>query len=326
MTEFCAQIGGQAYDFYDYVSFNRVAGFLVLKDKMIAHESYHLGNSARTRWLSMSIAKSITATLIGAAIKDGFIGSLDDRVTQYVHALEASAFEDVTVRQILQMSSGMTWNETYTDPKSDRRRMLEAQIEQDPGKVLDVLKGLRRCTVPGSKWNYSTGETQVAAMLLASATGESLSRYLSRKIWVKFGMEANAEWWLESPDGLEIGGSGISATLRDYGRFGQFLLDEGNVNREQVLPTGWIKEATRPQRVNEDSEPYGFMFWPVATSEPGDLHAGAYEAQGIFGQRIYVNPRENLVIVVLCAWPKPWLTPPIDDHLFFKSIIESLRP
>src|SRR3954454_819691 len=214
---------GKRYDLYDYLSLNRVSGLLVIKNGRIALETYQLGNTERTRWMSMSVVKSITATPIGAAIKDGHITSIDDPVTRYLPELTGSAYDGVSVRNVLQMASGVKWNEEYTDPASDRRHMLEAQLAQRPGGVLALMATLPRAAAPGSRWNYSTGETQVAGALLRAAVKMPLAEYLSDRIWTRFGMESDATWWLESRDGLEVGGSGFSATLRDYGRFGMFL-------------------------------------------------------------------------------------------------------
>jgi len=182
------------YDLYDYLALNRVSGLLAIKDGEVAYETYQLGNTENTRWMSMSIAKSITATLIGAAIKDGYIASLDSQLVDYIPELEGSAYDGVTVQQVLQMTSGAGWIETYTDRTSDRRALLEAQIAQEEGGMLRVMANLQRVAEPGSRWNYSTGETQVAAELLHAAIGRPISEYLTEKIWGNMGMEAKANW------------------------------------------------------------------------------------------------------------------------------------
>lgn len=312
------------YDLYDYVSLNRVSGLLVLKDGKIAFEHYELGNSENTRWMSMSMVKSMTATLIGAAIKDGYIKSIDDPVTQYLPQLSGSAYEGVTVRNLLQMASGVKWNETYTDPKSDRRNMLEVQNAQTPGGVLELMSKLPRAAPPGTRWNYSTGETHVAGALVRAAVGKPVAQYLSERIWSKFGMESDATWWLESPNGLEVGGSGLSATLRDYGRFGLFLLGGGKAGGEQVLPEGWVKDAGSPKRVDGKLVNYGYMLWPIPNAD-GTISEGAFEARGIFGQHIYMNPKENVVIVVWGALPKPTGKATIQDNDFFAAVSQAVR-
>lgn len=316
--------GGKDYDLHDYVSLNRVCGLLVLRDGTIRRELYQAGNTAQTRWMSMSMVKSITAALIGAAIQDGHIGSLDDPITRYLPQLNGSAYDGVTVRHLLQMASGVQWNETYTDAASDRRRLLEAQIAQQPGGALRVMASLPRAAAPGTRWNYSTGETQVAGALLRAAVGRPVADYLSERIWARFGMESDATWWLESPDGLEIGGSGLSATLRDYGRFGLFLLGGGRAGGQQVLPPGWVTAAGSPQVVDGRTVDYGYLLWPIPAAA-GAVHAGAFEARGIFGQHLYVHPRENVVVVVWSAQSKPTGKPVVADYDFFGAVVAATR-
>lgn len=324
ITTLSIESNGRRYDLYDYLALNRVSGLLAIKDGEVAYETYQLGNSETTRWMSMSIAKSITATLIGAAIKDGYIAGLDAMLVDYVPELEGSAYDGVTVQQVLQMTSGAGWNETYTDRTSDRRELLEAQIAQEEGGMLEVMANLQRVAEPGSRWNYSTGETQVAAELLSAAIDRPISEYLTEKIWGNMGMESQANWWLESPDGIEVGGSGFSATLRDYGRFGLFLLDEGIVNGEPVLPDGWVERSSQPNIINGEEIEYGFMLWPEMNAEDS-IHEDAFEAVGIFGQFIYVNPRENVVIVVWSARSKPGASTVIADADFFAAMTQALR-
>lgn len=315
--------GGRPRNLEDYVRDNRVTGLLVLKDGRIALERYERGNTPRTRWMSMSIAKSVTSTLIGAAIQQGRITSLSDSVTRYVPALRGSAYEGVSVRDVLMMSSGVKWDETYTDPASDRRRLLEAQLSQQPGAALDVIKSLTTAAVAGSRNNYSTGETQVAGEIVRGAVGENLARYLAERIWSRFGMEAEATWWLTSANGIEVGGSGISATLRDYGRLGLFMLADGIAGGERILPEGWIKEATTPKLLRDGSPiNYGYMWWP-GTSESA-RRDGAYTAQGIHGQSLYVNPTANVVIVVWSAQPWPTGGAVINDMAFFEGVVAAL--
>ena len=315
---------GKRYDLYDYLSLNRVSGLLVLKNGRIAQETYQLGNTERTRWMSMSVVKSITATLIGAAIKDGHIASIDDPVTRYLPELTGGAYDGVSVRNLLQMASGVKWNEAYTDPGSDRRQMLEAQLAQRPGGVLALMARLPRAAAPGSRWNYSTGETHVAGALLRAAVKKPLAEYLSDRIWARFGMESDATWWLESPDGLEVGGSGLSATLRDYGRFGLFLAEDGKAGGEPILRDGWVKEAGSAKVVGGTPVDYGYMLWPIPNGR-GTLHEDAFEAVGIFGQHIYVNPREQVVIVVWGALPKPTGKEAIEDSDFFVAVCQALH-
>jgi CubicO group peptidase (beta-lactamase class C family) len=316
-------IQGHHYDLYDYLATNRVAGMLVLKDGEIAFEDYELGIRPDTRWISFSIAKSITSTLVGAALVDGSISSLDDPVVRYVPALKGSAYEGVSVRQILTMSSGVRWDETYTDPKSDRRQVLELQIAGKPGAVLRYMGSLSRAAPPGSVWNYSTGEAFVLGTVVEGATHRALTDYLSEKIWSPAGMEQDATWWVDGSDGLTWAGSGIGATLRDYGRFALIAADQGRLNGRTIVPEGWFSEAGSPRQIGGKTVDYGYMWWIPSQIDP--VHAGAFEAEGIFGQYIYVNPRERLVIVVLSARSKPEPQMELDDEAFFSAVATALH-
>jgi CubicO group peptidase (beta-lactamase class C family) len=315
---------GRRYDLEAYLELNRVAALLVLQDGRVKLEKYRFGNSERTRWMSMSVAKSITSTLIGAAVKQGYITDLSDPVTRYVPSLAGSAYDDVSIRDVLMMASGVRWTETYTDPTSDRRRLLEAQISQRPGSAMALMRGLPRAAAPGTVHTYSTGETQVAAEVLRGAVGKPLATYLSERIWSRFGMQDDAFWWLDSPNGVEIGGSGFSATLRDYGRFGLFLLNGGVAAGEAILPDWWIREATSPKRLLSGTRlDYGYLWWTGTT--PAARRDSAYVAIGIYGQHLYVNPAANVVIVVWAAQRKPTGSEVIDDWVFFDAVVDALR-
>ncbi|MEE2860664.1 MAG: serine hydrolase [Pseudomonadota bacterium] len=317
------EVGDETYDLYDFLSLDNVAGMIVLKDGKVVYETYQRGNTPETRWMSMSVAKSVTSTLVGAAIVDGHIGGLDDMVVDYVPALDGSAYDGVSIRDILLMASGVEWNETYTDPESDRRDLLRAQIEQRPGAAMEVMAALPRAHEPGTHHTYSTGETQVLGEVVHGAVGMPLADYLAQKIWQPYGMEADANWWLDSPNGVEIGGSGLSATLRDFARFGQFFLEGGMVDGKAILPEGWTETAGQPQELTGgETIEYGYMWWPGWT-EPS-IADGAFAAIGIQGQNIYINPTRNVVIATHMAQPKPVGREPIDPLVVFDSIAAAL--
>jgi CubicO group peptidase (beta-lactamase class C family) len=317
---------GRHWDLDDYLAVNRVSGLLVLKNGRVALEVYQNGNTPATHWMSMSVAKSITSTLIGAAIQQGYIGGVDDAVTRYVPRLAGSAYEGVSIRDLLTMTSGVRWNEAYTDAASDRRRLLEVQIAQKPGAALDLMAALPRAAPPGTLNNYNTGETLVAGQVLHQAVKRSLSEYLSERIWKPAGMESDATWWLASPDGIEIAGSGFSATLRDYARFGQFVLGGGRLHGQNVLPPGWVQEAGSPKQLKSGKRlDYGFYWW-VATPTPATPDPeGAFYADGIFGQYIYINPKAQVVVVVWSARSKPEGMDIVDDLDFFGAVSTALR-
>ena len=315
---------GREYTLDDFLRLNRVAGVLVLKDGRITLERYQFGNNARTRWMSMSIAKSVTSTLIAVAVKDGAVKSLSDLVTDYVPSLSGSAYDGVTIRDVLLMTSGVRWNEAYTNPASDRRRLLEAQISLKPGSAMALMGALPRAAQPGTTYLYNTGETQVAAEVVRRAVGMPLATFLSERIWSRFGMEHEAKWWLDSPNGVEIGGSGLSATLRDFGRFGLFVLSEGVAAGTSILPAGWMAEASSPKTLRGGKRlDYGYLWWLGTT--PARRADHAYAAEGIHGQYLYINPREKVVIVVLSAQPKPTGGAVIDEWLFFDAAVDAMR-
>jgi len=318
------QANGQYFDLVDYVSRNRVMGLLVLQHGKILLEHYEPGLAATTHWISMSMAKSVSTALVGAAIQDGFIGSVDDPLTRYLPQLAGGGYDGVSIKHLLQMTSGVRWDDTHTDPNSERRRMLEMQIAQQPGAILGYLTRQPRTAPPGTVWNYSTGETHVVGALLHATVGGWVADYLSEKIWAPFGMESDATWWLEAPGGLEVAGSGINATLRDYGRFGQFMLNDGIAGSTRVLPPGWVQEAASPRQIGGQRIDYGYMWWSVPGAN-GRLEDGAFSARGIFGQYIYVNPKHQIVVVVLSARAKPRGSEAILDNDFFNSVVEALR-
>lgn len=270
----------------EYFEKQNVAGLLVIKDGDIVFERYALGNTKDSRWISWSVAKSVTSMLIGAAIEDGYIKSVDDKVTDYLPRLKDSAYDQSTIRNLLQMASGVEWDETYADKNAD--------INAAPFDTLGLYEYLRdkpRAAEPGEKFNYNTAETNIAGDLLRSAIGNNLATYLSEKIWKPFGMGADANWMLTAPGGGEQGGCCISATLRDYGRLGLFALADGQLaDGTQVLAEGWMKESTTPSKGYDG---YGYFWWLGED--------GSFRGIGIFGQAIYVNPAEKVVIALHSA-------------------------
>ncbi|SDF12636.1 serine hydrolase domain-containing protein [Limimaricola pyoseonensis] len=318
------EIDGATYGFDDALALDRVTGLIVLKDGAVVHETYRHGNRPDTRWMSMSVAKSVTSTLLGAAIAEGHVGGLDDMVTDHVPALAGSAYDGVTVGDILLMASGVAWDETYTNPASDRRDLLRAQIAQQPGALMAVMAALPRAGEPGTRHTYSTGETQVLGEVVRGATGLPLAEYLSRTIWTPYGMETDAEWWLDAPGGAEIGGSGLCATLRDYARFGQFFLGGGVIDGRSVLPEGWTEAAGRRQTLRTGAEiDYGYMWWPAWTAT--SMADRAFTAVGIHGQYLYLNPARNIVVVLNCARSAPTGQEPVETMALIDAVVGAIR-
>lgn len=317
ITDFTFTHDGVSYDLFDVLALNRVAAMMIVKDDAVVFERYFMENTPDTRWMSMSVVKTITVMLIGAALEDGYIDSLADPVTRYLPELAGTAYDGVTVEQIIAMTSGVDWNETYTDPASDRRRMLDAQIGQEPGAIVQLMGDLSRHSAPGTRWNYSTGETHIAGALVHAATGKWVADYLSEKLWIPLGMESDATWWLESAGGLEVGGSGLSATLRDYTRFGQFLLHEGVIGGQRVVPAGFVARARSRTTIGSETVEYGYGLWP--------LHGNSYAAIGIFGQYVFVDPDLNLVVTIWSAQSKPVDRQGVDEYAFLEAFSDYFR-
>jgi CubicO group peptidase (beta-lactamase class C family) len=287
----------------------RTAGLLILKDGEIALERYGMGGGPETIRTSFSTAKSMTSTLCGAAIHDGAIASLDDRCDLYLPRLHGSAYEGVTVRNVMRMCSGVAWNEAE-EGRSGVGGLSRAMASRRPGAVLDLLCSLPRAQPQGVVFNYSTVESCLLGALVAAATGQTLADFCAETIWGPAGMEADGGWLLESDDGLEMGGFGVSARLRDVGRFGQLVLEGGEAfSGRRVLPPGWRDLAGQPDsaatgfgRLMPGSPMgYGYQWW-VLPHGPTGIHAGAFLASGSFGQYIYIHPTAQVVAVIQSAW------------------------
>lgn len=312
---------GRVFDLYDYLATNGVAGLLVLKDGQLAFETYQRGIAPETRWNSCSLAKSVAATLVGMALKEGLIDSLDDPVTRYADL--GGVYREVSLRQMLRMCSGVQWNEDYGDPASERRQLLDIQTRWQPGGIRDFMKRLPARQPAGQAWAYNTGESYLLSAVMEGATGQRLADYLQSRLWSRIGMESDATWWSESPGGMTISGSGMNATLRDYARFGQFVLEGGQLDGERLLPDDWVAQAGSPYRIGDAEIPYGYMWWVPELKDP--VLAGAFQAEGIYGQFIHINPARKLVAVVLSARGKPSFRKrvEINDDAFFAALAKA---
>ena len=273
----------------------RFSGVLVIRNGEIVLEQYAFDRKPDDRWTSFSVAKSVTAVLLGAALQDGYIKSLDEPVTKYVPQLSGSGYDGVNIRQLITMTSGVKWNEDYADPNSDVARASAWPGEPGMNPLVSYMRRLSREAEPGTKFVYKTGETDMAGLLVANAVGKPLAQYLSEKIWRPYGMERDAIWMLDR-GGAERGGCCMSMTLRDYGRLGLFMLEGGKAAGKPIIPQWYLEEATTDQIQPPAEGKYGYFWWI--------RDEGGYDAQGIFGQQIRIVPKDNLVIVVNAAFPK----------------------
>ena len=276
------QVGGETFTVGDFLQREPLMGMAVVKGDTIKLEHYAKDHGPESVWISFSVTKSFTSTLIGAGVKDGFIGSIEDTVETYLPRLKGTAYGAVSIKNILQMSSGVAWNEDYADPDSDVAKAGTFQGTQ----LTDYLGTLPQKHKPGTVFNYNTAESNLLGEVLRAAVGNSATDYMNAKVWQGFGMEHWGNWMQSAPFAGETGGCCISASIRDYARLGIFV-KKGAVNAtgESLVPEGWMKEATSPSKGYAG---YGYKWWLE-----GD---GAYAASGIFGQGIYIDPQRDVVI------------------------------
>lgn len=308
---------GETHTLTDFAQRTKAMGVLVLKNGEIVHEEYFLGADEHSRFNSFSVGKSVVSTLVGLAIEEGYIDSVDDKLTKYLPHYADSGYSDVTIKQALQMSSGVKFIEDYANEDAEFARFFNGVIADVTISSSEMMVSLPSIHSPGTVFNYSSGESTVLSELVERVTGMPATQYLSEKIWSKVGMEQDAYWWVDK-DGAAMGAGALHMPLRDYARFGQLMLDRGAYKGEQIISESWIDEATTPDAPHLQPGKlypgfpigYQYQWW---TSPGDDQHP--YIAVGVFGQYIYINPAHDLVIAIVSARSKP------DDDL---SLVESL--
>ncbi len=280
-----------------YFDDNHIAGLIVIQDDKIRLERYNQNSDKNTLWTSYSVAKSVSSMLVGVALKNGDIKDMDDVLENYIPEFIGYDYGKVTVRQLLTMTSGIDWNEDYADPNSDVAQMYQKECVDNEAHILTYMKPLKQVHTAGEHFNYSTGETDLIGILIQKASGRSLAEYLSEHIWKPYGMQQCAFWLSDECSGLNIGGSGLSASLRDFARLGTLMLHDGVIGATSIFSDEWLENARSILIPTSDEHEggYGYLWWVNAD--------GSYMAQGIFGQTIYINPAKNLIIAQIAAWP-----------------------
>jgi CubicO group peptidase (beta-lactamase class C family) len=344
LTNFHYHFAGHVYDLNAYRTRQRVAGLLLLKNGRIAYEYYGLGNTDRTLWTSRSVAKSVVSTLVGIAIREGRIHSLDDPIVQYLPELKGTAWTNVTLRQLITHTSGIAWIEKYDNPKSDFSTLTACEATADPYPCISRLVfslPRREGIAPGEVWSYNTGGAWLLGRALEQATGMPIARYLETRLWTREPMEHDGVWQALVPGRIDMGGHGFNATLRDWGRFGLFIERGGRLqDGTPLLPEGWLKEATTWTRAKGSVTPdtpdgqYGFQWW----YNPGEVVAGdadgalaiardSFWGLGIYGQALAIDPAEHVVMVQWSAWPAASPKDGTQDELatFFAAAVHALR-
>jgi CubicO group peptidase (beta-lactamase class C family) len=274
---------------------------LILKDGNIRFEQYWSTGGPDETWLSMSVAKSFISALVGIAIDQGHIRSIQDPVTDYAPELGGSAYDGVAIKDILQMSSGAAWNEDYGDPESDINRF--GRIFALGGSMNEFAATLQGEFKPGTYNRYNSTDTQVLGMVLTNAVGRSINDYMTEMLWHPLGAE-NQGWWLTDSDGMEMAFGGLNATAKDYAKLGELYRLGGALDGRQIVPAAWVQASVTPDAAhlmpgdNPASDwplGYGYQWWIPG----GDK--GEFMAVGVYNQFIYIAPESKTVIVKLSA-------------------------
>ncbi|EMT0557483.1 serine hydrolase domain-containing protein [Providencia stuartii] len=315
------QLKGMTYNLDDYIKRNDVTALMVIKQGKVVFEYYGKGNTPKTLWTSRSVGKSVVSTLVGIALQEGKIASLDDAIVKYNPSVKGTAWEDVTIRQLLQHTSGVEWGEDYENLNSDFAKMTEC--EANP-KIYECVQQLvinpkrKSYAKAGEVWQYNSGGAWLLGDTLEKATGVSIAQYLENKIWQPFGMTSDGVWQSYELNKHNTGAHGFNATLEDWGKFGLFFAGNGVLpDGHKSLPDNWGNESKSWVQAKNSVNPsypegiYGFEWWnnsvpqKMQNAQPKEGLDGnnTLWALGIFGQIIVVNPKEQLVIVQWSTWP-----------------------
>jgi len=276
---------------------------LVIEDGRRRYENYWLTGGPTVNWMSMSVAKSFTSASLGIAWGEGLFGSVEEIVSDHLPELRGSAYDGVSIKDVLQMSSGARWNEDYSDPDSDMNRFIA--VYAHGGAFSSIPPGMARQRPPGTYNLYNSMDTQVLGMLLKKVTGRSLRDYIEEKLWHPLGMEDDAHWLLDS-EGMEMAFGGLMATARDFAKLGELYRLDGRRDGKQIVPEAWVKASVTPDGphlvpgdhgLSDTAFGYGYQWWLM------DGGKGEFSAIGVYNQFVYVHPDRDLVIVKLSASP-----------------------
>lgn len=293
---------GTDRDLKGFLDETDTVALLVLKDGALRLERYTLTGSPTTRWMSMSMAKSVTSAALGIAWGDGLF-RVDQPITDFLPQLAGSAYDGVAIKHILQMSSGARWNEDYSDPDSDIMRFI--RVFAHGGSFGELAPKMVRQREPGTYNLYNSMDTQVLGMLLKQVTGKPIRDYVQEKLWHPMGAESDA-YWLIDTGGMEMAYGGLNATARDYAKFGELFRNSGSWHGRQLVPAEWVKASMTPDAphlvpgdhgLSDTAFGYGYQWWLMDGDE------GEFAAIGVYNQFIYVNPTRGLTIVKLSANP-----------------------
>jgi CubicO group peptidase (beta-lactamase class C family) len=335
---------GKPLRLQDYLRRENVTGLLILKDGRVAYEYYGGGNTSETLWTSRSVAKSVVSILVGIAIQEKLIGSVNDPIVRYLPELEGTGWQGVTLRELLQHVSGIAWNEHYADPASDFARLTHCEAAPDAYDcVFRLIRSLKRKpgVKPGDVWSYNTGGAWLVGRILEKATGMPIARYLETRVWSRFAMEHDGVWEALVKGQVDMGGHGFNATLRDWGRFALFV-EHGGVlaTGERLLPRDWLEQSTTWTRAAGSVTPatpdgqYGYQWWYVGvdpdrrdTDDVVQTSRRTFWAEGIYGQVIAIDRADHLIMVQWSAWPEAETPDALYDEqaIFFNALAHQLE-
>lgn len=297
------RFGGRLVNTEESLARTDTCALLVLHDGSIVHEEYRHTGGEDVPWISWSVAKSFVSALVGIALADGLIGSVDQPISEFIDVPAGSAYDGVRIGDVLQMASGARWDENYADPSSDISRLMDVMHGRET--VEGLVGAMVKDVPPGSVCRYNSGDTQALGLLVERATGRSITDFMQERLCEPLGMEDAGSWLLDR-SGHEMAFGGLNLTARDYAKFGELYRVGGARGEERIVPAGWVADSVtlRPDSASRRRaeiageafpEGYGYQWWL-----PADSH-GDYTAIGIYNQFVYVAPREGVVAVKLSA-------------------------
>ncbi len=312
---------GKRYTPEQFLDRTYTNALLVIKDGRIVHENYRNNTRSDTRFMAWSMTKSITSILVGCALQEGRIHSLDDAVTNYLPELKGGGYEGVSIRHILQMRSGVDYEERYDFGNPGiAARNHELSLVENVTRFADAARTIRRAHPPGELWDYKTLDTAVLGWLLERVSGgSSVAAYTAQRLWEPLGTESDAFYIMDGPPGVgrEFSGAGFNATARDFARVGLMMLGGGMANGHRILSADWVRESTRP--TGGPGPGYGYQWWVF----PGGR---SYQALGLQGQHIYIDPDTRTVIVKLSYVPPAGMEAEEDEAAAFFAAASAWTP
>ena len=315
--DFTYAFGGASYTPEQFLDRTYTNALLVMKDGRIVYENYRNNSGPDTRFMGWSMTKSLTSLMVGMALQEGRIRSLDDPIDAYLPELKGGGYEGVTIRQIMQMRSGVDYEERYdfANPGVAASNHINALVK-NTARFVDPARTIGRANAPGEVFQYKTIDTAVLGWLIERVSGGStIASYMAQRLWEPLGAEHDGYFIMDGPIGAgrEFNGAGFNATLRDYARVGQMMLDNGRANGRQIIPADWVAQSTRPTVPEQGEEMgYGMQWWTMGN--------GSYSAIGLQGQYIFVDPRSRTVVVKLSYFPPAEQAASEETSAFLKAV------